>query len=552
MATMAKPQKFMLTSGETDPVWIHLEPYKNHPRFPKLEQDIETDVCIVGSGIAGISTAYELVVRGHNVVMIEAREVLSGETGRTSGHLSNALDDGYEQIEKKHGFEGAKQAAESHSWALARVGEISEKLGIKCEYRQLPGYEISQYPKGQKEHDDEIKELKSEVEKAKSLGLNVEYRDNFVVKGWDGAIDQRDAVIFQKQATFHPTQYLIGILKWLKEQPNFQCYTHTRMASLEEKGIEVLGMGRKTVKVETIDGKTITCSHAVEATVVPLQKLSVVAEMEYNRTYCIAIRVPKGSIEDCLIYDNADAYKYVRFTQCDEKDDYLVVGGCDHKVGQEDTGGRFEELEQWVRQRFTHAGTVDYKWSGQIYEPVDYMAFIGKNPHQKHTFIVTGDSGNGLTHGVLAGRLIADEIEEKPNPWSKLYDPNRTGSIVKSLPTMLAHDAQINMQYKRFLQSDITDIEDLAPGTGGVLNPTLSKPVAVYKDENGQAHRFSALCPHMKGVVCWNNTEKSWDCPVHGSRFSKDGVCVTGPAKMGLGPEDASGQAMQDQALKGT
>jgi glycine/D-amino acid oxidase-like deaminating enzyme len=163
MSTMARPDHFQKTSGETDPVWIHTEPYSYRPSFPKLEENIETDVCIVGAGIAGIQTAYELVKRGHKVTMIEAREVLAGESGRTSGHLANALDDGYTNIAKKHGNDGAKLAAESHWWALKRVGEVAKELQISCEYRRLPGYEISQWEKSDPKHDEDVKMLKEEV-----------------------------------------------------------------------------------------------------------------------------------------------------------------------------------------------------------------------------------------------------------------------------------------------------------------------------------------------------------------------------------------------------
>jgi glycine/D-amino acid oxidase-like deaminating enzyme len=371
MATTAEPQHFMRTSGETDAVWIHKEPYSNRPQFPKLTHDLETDVCIVGSGISGISIAYELVTRGVDVVMIEAREVLSGETGRTSGHLASDLDDGYTEIAKKHGNAGAKIAAESHSWALNRVGEIASQLGIKCEYRKLPGYDISQYVRGQKEHENDIKQLIADGEKAREVGLKTTYKEGFAVKGWEGQIDQRDAVVYSDQATFHPTKYLVGVLKWLKDQPKFACYTNTRMIAAEEKGIEIMGIGRKDVHVKTEAGHTITCRDAVEATCVPLQKLSVIAEEEYYRTYCIAVRVPKGSVEDCLLYDSAEVYHYVRLTECDEKDDYLVVGGGDHKVGQGDTTAPLQELETWTRERFPQAGSADYKWSGQVFEPVD-------------------------------------------------------------------------------------------------------------------------------------------------------------------------------------
>lgn len=550
-AHVSNPKHFMYTSGETDPVWIHHLPYKSLPRFSRLDRDLETDVCIVGAGISGVSVAYELVTRGLNVVLIEGREVLSGETGRTSGHLANDLDDGYPAIASKHGDKGAKAAAQSHTWALNRVGELSKQLGIECEYRHLPGYDFSQYPKSSNEHESDMKIVVEEGVKAKELGIATEYIPGFKLKGWEGNIDQSDAVIYPQQATFHPTKYVAGILDFLKTQPNFSCYTNTRCIDVHEKGVEILGMGHKDVYVKTMAGHTIKCADAVEATCVPLQKLSVIAQEEYYRTYCIAIRVPKGSVEDALFYDSAEIYKYVRLTECDEKEDYMVVGGGDHKVGQDDTVAPFQELEEWTRARFPQATTIDYKWSGQVFEPVDHMAFIGKNQGNKHIYIITGDSGNGLTHGVLAGKLIADSITDQPNSWISAYDPKRIVSMVKSLPSMISHDVQINSQYKRFLQTDITDIEDLVPGEGGVLNTKTAKPLAVYKDEGGQIHKFSALCPHLHAVVTWNSTEKSWDCPVHGSRFSCHGVQLCGPAKAGLQAESESGEMLQKQAING-
>lgn len=213
----------------------------------------------------------------------------------------------------------------------------------------------------------------------------------------------------------------------------------------------------------------------------------------------------------------------------------------DHPVGQEDgQDARYDELEKWTRDRFTKAGSVDFRWSGQIFESVDFAAFIGRNSGSNRVYVVTGDYGNGLTHGTLAGKLISDMILGIENPWEKLYDPRRRGTtIAKSLPAMISHDVQANMQYKRFAQTDITDVEDLGLEQGGVLNTkTSDKPLAVYRDGEGKIHRMSALCPHMKGVLCWNNSEKSWDCPVHGSRFSKDGKQICGPANANMHPEE--------------
>lgn len=554
--SLPDPDKYMHTSGSADPVWVHKQPYSAIPRFPSLDKDLSTDVCVIGAGIAGIHVAYEQVVRGKHVVLLEAREALSGESGRTSGHLTNDLDDGYVEIAKKHGEAGAQVAAQSHAWARDRVGEIASKLGIECEYRRLRAYDVSQYAHNRVGGDveawkAEMEELKKEAEMQRKLGIETSFDDNLTIRGWEGKPDQRGGMVVENQATFHPTRYLAGVLQWLKQQPNFECYTRTRVMGIHEKGVEMLGMGHKSVEIKTEAGHTVHAEKAVEATCIPLQKLSVVAELEYFRTYCIAVRVPKGSVEDCLIYDNADMYKYVRLTECDDKDDYMVVGGCDHKVGQEDTTPRYAELEKWTRERFPQAGTVDYRWSGQIFEPVDYMAFIGKNQGCHKIYIVTGDSGDGLTHGVLAGRLISDEMDGIPNEWSSLYSPKRLGSIVKTLPSMIKHDVQINMQYKRFLQTDIKDIEDLVPGSGGVLNSATAKPLAIYKDDEGKVHKYSALCPHMKGVICWNAAEKSFDCPVHGSRFSKDGICINGPAKANLTPADKAGAEDQHAAGAG-
>lgn len=141
-------------------------------------------------------------------------------------------------------------------------------------------------------------------------------------------------------------------MAWLGKQPNFRCYTGTRVMLVEEQGVEVLGYGNKEVHIQTEMGYNIRCQNAVEATCVPLQKLSVVAQMEFDRTYCVALRVPRCSVEDCLLYDTADPYIYVRLAECDDKADYLIFGGADHKVGQDDTVPRFDELEEWARERF--------------------------------------------------------------------------------------------------------------------------------------------------------------------------------------------------------
>jgi hypothetical protein len=221
--------------------------------------------------------------------------------------FDDALDDGYGEIAKVHGDKGAALAAEHHSWAIDRVCGIARELNIDYEYCKLPGYQISQYDRNAqpKEHSDDVEGLKAEVAKAQSPKMKAEYREGFAVKGWDSKPDQRDA--FFDQSISHPTKYLIGILEWLKEQPNF---THSRVLEVFEKGISVpLVTDNKHVVIKTESDQTIDCKNAIKATCVPLQRLNVVAEMECMRTYCVAIKVPKGTVEDCLLYDSAVAYK---------------------------------------------------------------------------------------------------------------------------------------------------------------------------------------------------------------------------------------------------
>ncbi|CEL07710.1 hypothetical protein ASPCAL10865 [Aspergillus calidoustus] len=405
---------------ETEPVWVHQLPNSKYPRFPSLDHDIETDVCIIGSGIAGISAAYELITGGKRVTLLEAQHVLFGESGRTSGHLSNALDDGYIEIEKRHKPNGAKLAAESHTWAIDRVAHIIRTLDLDCEFRYVPAYRVSKFLPGDLKHEADNKKISKGADYARDAGVDAVFQKGFSVSGWDGDFSQEDAAVFAAQGAFHPTKYLLGVLEWLKAHPNFQCFADTRATGVDE--------GRNKVIVWTEQGYNITAKDVVEATCIPLQDSSILAEISYCRTYCIAIRVPKGSVEDCLIYDTDDPHKYVCLTACDNKNDYLIVGGCDHKVGHQDSLDRFEILATWACQRFTHAGTVDYHWSGQILEPVDHMAFIGKKEWKMHTYVITGDSGNGLTHGILAGRLVADGIEGRENSWAALYDPSRMTS----------------------------------------------------------------------------------------------------------------------------
>jgi Rieske Fe-S protein len=257
-------------------------------------------------------------------------------------------------------------------------------------------------------------------------------------------------------------------------------------------------------------------------------------------TYVVGLAVPSGAITHALFWDTAetpgsDSYHYVRLHPAGDHD-VLIVGGADHKTGQtKDFERRFDELEAWARTRFPDAGPVEYRWSGQVMEPVDLMAFIGRNPaDEENVYVSTGDSGNGITHGAIAGMLISDFVTGTDNAWAKLYDPSR--KTAKAVPEFLHENLNVLAQMSDYVtRGDKDSPDNISSGHGAVIREGLAK-VAVYRDEGGSVHRFSAVCPHLKCIVHWNSTERTWDCPCHGSRFDALGTVITGPANSNLAP----------------
>ena len=370
----------------------------------------------------------------------------------------------------------------------------------------------------------QVKQLDKILESSLNVGLNVKIAIDLPIE-----IPYKKALEFEDQAQFHPLKYLSGLSGVLTGM-GVQIYTETRATEIKEK------------LVKTSSEFEIKADHIVVATNTPINDLFTMHTKQYAyRTYVIGALLPKGSVEPALWWDSGDQdsewitlpYHYVRLQAYDEQNDLLICGGEDHKTGQGDTeklteDDRFNRLEEWLIKRFSHVRNVIYRWSGQVMEPLDAMGFIGKNPGDKDIYIVTGDSGNGITHGTIAGMLISDLILGRENPWEKLYDPARI--TLKVTGDYLKEAANLSAQYGDYLANgDLDSIDQLASGEGAILGSGLKK-YAVYKDENGTTYTYSAVCPHLGCIVQWNHGEKSFDCPCHGSRFSCHGKIMNGPA----------------------
>jgi glycine/D-amino acid oxidase-like deaminating enzyme/nitrite reductase/ring-hydroxylating ferredoxin subunit len=502
-------------SGKTDSIWTATA---DIPFGVQLTEDAQTNVCIVGAGIAGMTTAYLLAKEGVSVVVLEDGVIASGETGRTTAHLSFALDDRYTELERLHGERGSRLASESHQAAVTQIETIVREENIDCDFSRLDGY-LFLTP------EEEQSELEEELEAAQRAGVpGVRFVDRAPVEGFNTG----PALLFPNQGQFHPVKYLAGVAAAI-ERMGGRIHTRTHVKSIE---------GGEQPSVQTDSGRTIRANAVVVATNSPINdRVAIHTKQAPYRTYVIGALVPKGSIPTALYWDTADPYHYVRLQPHSETHDCLIVGGEDHKTGQaDDTDARFDRLEAWTRKVFPHDQVMEYRWSGQVLEPVDGLAFIGRNPGDDNVYIATGDSGHGMTHGTIAGMLIRDLIHNRDNEWKEIYDPSRKS--LKSLGEFTKENLNVAAQYVDYVTGgDVKSADDIPHGSGAVLRRGLQK-VACYKDDTGMLHELSAICPHLGCVVDWNDTEKTWDCPCHGSRFNSLGKVVNGPANSDLTPAD--------------
>lgn len=510
-----EPFESDITSGKNSSYWLA----SNAPIvYKELQKTIETDVLVVGGGIAGLTTAYCLAASGQKVTLVEDGYIGSGETGRTTAHLTCALDDRYSELEKIFGIKKAQLAANSHVAAIDWIEQTVRRENIDCHFKRVPGY-LFLHP------NDQYETLEKEYEATQRVGLPTQMLSTVPTIAGE---KEKPCIEFPDQAQFHILMYLEGLADAVVRLGG-EIYTSAKAENINETGAAV-------------NGYQITAKHIVVATNTPVNDLVTMHTKQFPyRTYVIAAKIKKGKLPYALWWDTGDPdskwitqpYHYVRLAEFDRGHDILIAGGEDHKTGQADDEDipeeeRFSKLEEWVRSQFPEIGNVEYKWSGQVMEPIDSMAFIGKNPGHENIYIITGDSGNGMTHGTIGGMLISDMINGKPNSWEDLYDPSRI--TLKTVGDYLHEVANMAAQYVDWVSpADIKEVRELQPGDGGVLSAGLKK-TAIYRDEQNVLHAFSASCTHLGCVIQWNAEEKTFDCPCHGSRFTTGGKVINGPA----------------------
>ncbi|MCA1816294.1 MAG: FAD-binding oxidoreductase [Acidobacteria bacterium] len=440
-------------NGESTSVWMATA---DTPREGRLAEDLDADVCVVGAGIAGMTTAYLLAREGKRVAVLDDGAIAGGETCRTTAHLVTALDDRYFELEKLFGERGAHLAAESHAAAIEKVEEIVGAEKIDCDFSRLDGYLF--VPPG-----EATKVLDDELAAAHRCGLT-EIEE--VERVPDLSFDTGRALRFPRQAQFHILKYIDGLARALKRDGG-RVFMETHAEKIE-------GVDDDAARVETSGGKVVTSRAVVVATNSPVNDLfEIHTKQAPYRTYVIGARVARGSVPKILLWDTPDPYHYIRIQEGSNGKsgyDVLVVGGEDHKTGQaDDAERRFGILEKWTRDRFPMVEGIEFRWSGQVMEPVDSLAFIGRNPlDKKSVYIATGDSGNGMTHGTIAGILITDLIAGRENEWAAVYDPSR--KTLSALPDFAKENLNVAAQYTDLATpGDVESVDEIKPGEGAIL-----------------------------------------------------------------------------------
>lgn len=472
--------------------------------YPKFSGSAEAEVCIIGGGVSGLSIAYELAKRGKKVSVVEAFRFGSGQTGRSTGHLSSQLERSFSELLRIHDPETVRIFLEAHRSAIDAIETLILQEDIHCDFRRIDGFLFTGAGDG-------TEFLKEERAAAREAGISLEpvLRTPLLRQKTPG-------LKFAGEARYHPLKFIWGLLRSL-EGLGVALYENSRVT-----GIEKLSTGPSRVTLE--DGATLTAPFIVVATDAPINsRFSIPTKQFPYRTYAVTLELSR-EVEDVLLWDTEEPYHYVR---TDGRT--LIVGGEDHRVGVDPESDPFDALEAWARGQFEHLGAVLERWSGQVFEPADGIGFIGRAPGaHENVFVATGYSGIGLTSAMIAAQIIPNLIEDRFHPFAEVFDPRR--SQVRNLPELVRETISGAIHYADwFTGAEVQSLADIPEDSGCLMRQGLTK-TCVYHDQGDSFERRSAVCTHLGGIVHWNDIEKTWDCPAHGSRFNTQGTPIEGPA----------------------
>ncbi|MGG6314187.1 FAD-dependent oxidoreductase [Paenibacillus macerans] len=481
------------------------------PRYATLNEDIETEVAIVGAGIAGITTAYLLVQAGLKVAILDAGLILDGTTGYTTAKITAQHGLFYDKLIGHFGKEGARLYYEANEEALRFIADTIKERSIDCQFRREDAYLYAN-------SDEQLKQLEAEWRAYEELELPSRWEDSLELP-----LRARGAVVMKDQAQFHPLSYLRDLAGFVASHGG-TFYENTTLQDSAEPDAD----GR--LRLTTEDGRKILCRHAVSASHFPFfdGKGLFFTRLYAERSYVVAVE-PEKAYPGGMYINCGSPTRSLRSAELNGNP-VVLVGGESHKTGKNDCTIRsYETLEKFGRD-VTGIKSIPFRWSTQDLVTLDEVPYIGRiTPGHPNVYVATGFKKWGMTSSTLSALMIRDLIVEKENRYADLFTPSRfkADPAVKHFVTQNADVA------KEFVTGKIELVhlkpEDLVPGQGGVVKHR-GKRAGAYRDDDGLLYLVDTTCTHMGCEVKWNEAERSWDCPCHGSRFDYKGEVIEGPA----------------------
>lgn len=485
--------------------------------YPSLDKDIDVDIAIIGGGMVGISCAYQLRNKGLNIVILEADHILQATTGHTTAKITSQHELIYDKLKKQMGDGLAKQYATANEFAIEEMRKIATENQIDCDFSTQSSYIYTQ-------QDENLKKIHDEVKAAESLGIRASFVDeipfSFPIKG---------AVRFDNQAQFHPRRYLLGLAK-VVENSGVQIYEKTRAVEMEPYVMDGYA-------ITTSNGNNVTAKKVIIASHYPFyNKHSMYyARIYQERSYAVAIKA-KEKFPGGMYLNAEEPTRSLRAHNASEGELILVVGE-NHKTGQgEGTNNHYKSLINFANDTFT-IEDIPYRWSTQDCMTLDGIPYVGHyNAETPNLFVATGFGKWGMTNSTVSSILLKDLITKGKSPWQDVYNPSRK-TIGPSAKNAIIQNANVAGQLLDGKLSNLPKDIDVSPGEGMAVEFD-GKRAGAYRDEGGNLHLVNTTCTHMGCEANWNEAERSWDCPCHGSRFSIDGVVIEGPAVKPLSFEE--------------
>lgn len=475
--------------------------------YPSLDKDINTDVVIIGGGIAGITSAYILKQRGLNVALLEVDNILEGTTARTTAKVTSQHNLMYNKLIKEMEEDYARKYLQANEDAIEFIKQIIKEKNIDCDFSELPAYVYTT-------DDKYIKDIKDEVKAVQKLG-----KDAIFVETLDLPFNVKGAMKFKNQAQFHPRKYLLKLAKEINSNGSY-IYENTKVVDIKDGN---------TVKVITSNENIISAKKVIIATHFPIENFRGLyfSRMYTERSYILGV-LAKDSIPNGMYISVEKPIRSLRYQNYNDKK-MLLIGGDGHKTGQgENTKNHYNNLKKFAEENF-QVESIPYRWSTQDCMPMDDIPFIGQiTSNSENIFLSTGFKKWGMTNATAGAMILADIITNGKSPYSDVFSPSRF-NIKGSISNFIKENLNVGYEFiKGKLKTGNIDIE-VATGQGKVVDLN-GKRVGFYKDTEGKTYIVDTTCTHLGCELSWNDAEKSWDCPCHGSRFSYDGTIIEGPA----------------------